>query len=78
MSDKSKGKAKQTPSRRRALSVLEKHLICKKRQEFPKETLAIFATRFPDSNGEPLKPSTLSDVLKDSTKWLAVDGSSTG
>jgi hypothetical protein len=58
--------------------VLGKYTICKKCQE-PKhlnESLAVFEAHFLDEKGEPVKTSTMSDVLKDSAKWLAVDVSS--
>jgi hypothetical protein len=41
-------------------------LICKKRQEpkHLKESLAVFGAHFSDEKGEPVKSSTMSDVLK--------------
>ena len=55
--------------------MLEKQQICEKRldPQHAKETLAVFGAHFPDEKGEPIKTSTLSDVLKESAKWLAVD-----
>jgi hypothetical protein len=38
----------------------------------------VFGAHFPDEKGEPVKSSTMSDVLKDSAKWLTVDVSSGG
>jgi hypothetical protein len=80
MTDKRKEKTRTGGRKRRALTVLEKHTICKKRQEpkHLKESLAAFGTHFPDANGDPVKSSTMSDVLKDSAKWLAVNVSSSG
>jgi len=65
--------------------------ICKKRRESKhlKESLAVFGTHFPDEKGEPVKSSTISDVLKeaiehqhedqkeqnDFTKWFTVTAS---
>ena len=71
MTGKSKAKAKQ---QQRSLSVLEKHRICKKRldPQHSKETLAVFETHFTDEKGEPVKTSTMPDVLKESAKWLDV------
>ena len=72
MTGKGKGKARQ---QRRALSVTEKQQICKKRLEpqHTKESLSVFGAHYPDERGEPVKTSTMSDVLKESAKWLAVD-----
>jgi hypothetical protein len=80
MTDKGKEKAKTGGRKRRALTVLEKHTICKKRQEpkHLKESLATFGAHFPDEKGEPVKSSTMSDVIRDSAKWLTVDVSSGG
>jgi hypothetical protein len=58
MTDKGKEKAGTGGHKGRALSVLEKLMICKKRQEpkHRKESLAVFGAHFPDEKGEPLKP----------------------
>ena len=63
MTGKGNGKAKQ---KRRTLSVVEKQQICKKRLEprHAKEALSVFGAHFPDGKGEPVKTSTVSDVLK--------------
>ena len=37
-----------------------------------KETLFVFGAHFPDEKGEPVKTSTMIDVLNDSARWLAV------
>ena len=70
MTGKGGGEAKQ---QRRALSVAEKRQICKKRLEHQhaKESLSVFGAHFTDERGEPVKASTMSDVLKESAKWLA-------
>jgi hypothetical protein len=49
---------------------LEKHTIRKKCRELNhlKESLAVFGAHFPDKKREPVKTSTMSDVLKDSAK----------
>jgi hypothetical protein len=61
MTDKGKEKAGTEGHKRRALSVLEKHTICKKRQEpkHLKESLAVFGAHFPDEKEEPVKSSTM-------------------
>jgi len=42
----------------------------------PIKSLAAFGAHFPDKKGKPVESSTMSDVLKDSAKWLPVDVSS--
>ncbi|KAF8424322.1 hypothetical protein EV426DRAFT_712090 [Tirmania nivea] len=61
--------------KRRALTILEKHQICKKRQDpkHAKEKLSEFGKHFLDSEGQAVPISTLSDILRDSKKWLEVD-----
>ena len=58
----------------------EKHTIFKKRRDpkHLKESLAVSRAHFPDEKGESVKSFTISDTLKDSAKWLAVDVSSGG
>ena len=53
-----------------ALSVLEKHQICKERLDPQRviETLAVFGAHFTDEKGEPVKTSTMSGVLKEGTE----------
>jgi hypothetical protein len=60
--------------------VLEGHTTHRKCREpkHLKELLAVFGAHFPDEKGEPVKTSTMSDVLKDSAKLLTVDVSSGG
>ena len=38
-----------------------------------KEALAVYGAHFTGEKGEPVKTSTMSDVLEESAKWLAVD-----
>ena len=63
------------PPKRRALTNLERQQICKCRLEpqHAKQSLARFGYQFPDPDGKPLSNSTLSDILKESEKWLSMD-----
>jgi hypothetical protein len=66
--------------KRHALGVLGEHSICKKRWEpkHLKESLGVCGAHFHGEKGQSVKSSTISDVLKDSAKWLSVDVSSGG
>jgi len=61
--------------RRHALTMLEKQIICRKREEpeFAKEKLSEFGKHFLDDQGLPIPTSTLSDFLKKKDKWLDID-----
>ena len=43
------------------------------KSEHAKETFSVFGAHFPDEKREPVKTSIMSNVLKESAKWLAVD-----
>ena len=65
---------------RRALTILEKQIICQKRQkpEYAKEKLSDFGKYFLDDQDLPVPTSTLSDILKEKKKWLNLDTASSG
>ena len=72
MTGKGKGKEKQ---QRRALTVRGKHQICKSdwTLSMQREALAVYGAHFTGEKGEPVKTSTMSDLLKKSAKWPAMD-----
>ena len=65
----------ETTKRRRALTILEKQMICQKRQkpEHIKEKFSDFGNYFLDDQGLPVSTSILSDILKEKEKWLILD-----
>ena len=66
--------------KRRALTLLERHEICKKRllPQHAYESLAKFAIHFPDAQGKVLSVSTLQKLLKESSRWLELNISKPG
>ncbi|RPB18737.1 hypothetical protein L211DRAFT_843282, partial [Terfezia boudieri ATCC MYA-4762] len=65
------------PNKRKGLSDLEQHRdnrICVKRQDprYADMTYEEFGALFPLPDGRPMTRSTISDILKDKDRWLAV------
>ncbi|RPB26610.1 hypothetical protein L211DRAFT_835408, partial [Terfezia boudieri ATCC MYA-4762] len=60
--------------KRKGLSDLEWHRICVKRQDprYADMTYEEFGALFPRPDGRPMARSTISDILKDKDRWLAV------
>ena len=62
-------------TKRRGLSDLDRYKVCIKRQDpwYAKMSYEEFGRLFPGSDGRPMAQSTVSDILKEKNKWLALD-----